>query len=45
VLKFTLQAQNVQASKIGTTIVAPLTANANLGQNFDTIALRTQLAF
>ena len=45
VLKFTLQAQNVQASKIGTTIVAPITANANLGQNFDTIALRTQLAF
>ena len=45
VLKFTLQAQNVQASKIGTTIVAPITANTNLGQNFDTIALRTQLAF
>ncbi len=45
VLKFTLQAQNVQASKIGTTAVAPITANANLGQNFNTIAFRSQLAF
>jgi len=45
VLKFTLQAQNVQLSKIGTTVVAPITANANLGQNFDTVAFRTQLAF
>ena len=45
VLKFTLQAQNVQLSKIGTTAVAPITANANLGQNFNTIAFRSQLAF
>ena len=45
VLKFTLQAQNVQLSKIGTTVVAPITANANLAQNFDTVAFRTQLAF
>ena len=46
VLKFTLQAQNVQASKIGAnTVLIPNVANANLGQNYDTIALRTQLAF
>jgi phosphate-selective porin OprO and OprP len=45
VLKFTLQAQNVQASKIGATTVAPITANGNLGQNYNTVALRTQLAF
>jgi phosphate-selective porin OprO/OprP len=44
-LKFTLQAQNVQASKIGTTTAVPPVANANLGQNFNTIALRSQLAF
>jgi phosphate-selective porin OprO/OprP len=42
VLKFTLQAQNVQASRIGT---LGTTANANIGQNFNTIALRSQLAF
>ncbi|MEP6830127.1 MAG: porin, partial [Rhizomicrobium sp.] len=42
VLKFTLQAQNVQASRIGTLGV---TSNANIGQNFNTIALRSQLAF
>ncbi len=42
VLKFTLQAQNVQASRIGT---LGNTANANIGQNFNTIALRSQLAF
>jgi len=42
VLKFTLQAQNVQASRIGT---LGTTANANIGQNVDTIALRSQLAF
>ena len=41
VLKFSLQAQNVQVSKIGTTTVP----NGNLGQNFNTIALRSQLAF
>jgi phosphate-selective porin OprO/OprP len=46
VLKFTLQAQNVQASKIGTNnVVIPTVPNANLGQNFDTVALRTQIAF
>ena len=42
VLKFTLQAQNVQASRIGT---LGSTANADIGQNFNTIALRSQLAF
>jgi len=42
VLKFTLQAQNVQASRIGT---LGTTANANIGQNVDTITLRSQLAF
>lgn len=46
VLKFTLQAQNVQASKIGTnTVLVPTVLNANLGQNFNTVAFRTQLAF
>jgi phosphate-selective porin OprO/OprP len=46
VLKFTLQAQNVQASKIGTnTVLVPNVTNANLGQNFNTIALRSQIAF
>jgi len=42
VLKFTLQAQNVQASRIGT---LGTTANADIGQNFNTIALRSQIAF
>lgn len=42
VLKFTLQAQNVQAGRIGTLGTTP---NASIGQNFDTIALRSQLAF
>jgi len=42
VLKFTLQAQNVQASRIGTLGTTP---NANIGQNFNTIAFRSQLAF
>jgi phosphate-selective porin OprO/OprP len=41
VLKFTLQGQAVQVSKIGTTTVP----NGNLGQNFNTIALRSQIAF
>ena len=41
-LKFTLQAQNVQASRIGTLGTTP---NANIGQNFNTIACRSQLAF
>jgi phosphate-selective porin OprO/OprP len=41
-LKFSLQAQNVQLSRIGT---LGTTANANIGQNFNTIALRSQLAF
>src|SRR6201996_6546536 len=45
VLKFSLQAQNVQASKIGTTTATPAVSNANLGQNFNTIALRSQIAF
>ncbi len=46
VLKFMLQAQNVQISRIGTnTAVTPNAANADLGQNFDTIALRSQIAF
>lgn len=45
-LKFILQAQNVQISRIGTnTAVTPNIANANLGQNFDDIALRSQIAF
>lgn len=42
VLKFTLQAQNVQLSRIGTLGATP---NANIGQNFNTIAFRSQLAF
>lgn len=42
VLKFTLQAQNVQLSRIGTLGTTP---NANIGQNFNTIAFRSQLAF
>jgi phosphate-selective porin OprO/OprP len=42
VLKFTLQAQNVRANRIGTLGV---TSNASIGQNFNTIALRSQLAF
>lgn len=42
VLKFTLQAQSVQASRIGT---LGAISNANIGQNFNTIALRSQLAF
>jgi len=41
VLKFMLQAQSVQVSKIGTTTVP----NGNLGQNFNTVALRSQVAF
>ena len=41
VLKFMLQAQSVQVSKIGTTSVP----NGNLGQNFNTVALRSQIAF
>lgn len=46
VLKFMLQAQNVQISRIGTnTAVTPNAANADLGQNFNTIALRSQIAF
>jgi len=45
-LKFTLQAQNVEASRIGTNIVAtPALLNTDLGQNFNTIALRSQIAF
>jgi phosphate-selective porin len=46
VLKFTLQVQNTQVSRIGTnTVLVPNVANANLGQNFNTIALRSQIAF
>jgi phosphate-selective porin OprO and OprP len=46
VLKFVLLLQNVQVSRIGTnTAVTPSVANADLGQNFDTIALRSQIAF
>lgn len=46
VLKFTLQFQNVQVSRIGTnSAVVPNAANASLGQNFDTVALRSQIAF
>jgi hypothetical protein len=41
-----LQAQNVQISRIGTnTAVTPSIANADLGQNFDAVALRSQIAF
>ena len=42
VVKFMLQAQNVQVSKIGATALAQ---DGNLGQNFDTLALRSQIAF
>jgi phosphate-selective porin OprO/OprP len=46
VLKFTLQLQNVQVSRIGTnSAMVPNAANASLGQNFDTVALRSQIAF
>ena len=42
VVKFMLQAQNVQVSKIGVTALAQ---DGDLGQNFDTLALRSQIAF
>jgi len=42
VLKFALQFQDVQISRIGT---FQGVANSNVGQNFDTLALRTQIAF
>jgi phosphate-selective porin OprO/OprP len=46
VLKFSLQLQNTQVSRIGTnTVAVPTIANADIGQNFKTIALRTQIAF
>jgi phosphate-selective porin OprO/OprP len=46
VLKFMLQFQNVQIGRIGTdTVPVPAVANADLGQNFDTVALRSQIAF
>jgi phosphate-selective porin OprO and OprP len=46
VLKFMLQAQTVQVSKIGTnTVLVPTVTNANLGQNYNTVALRSQIAF
>ena len=46
VLKFTLQAQNVQISRLnGATAAPPILANGSLGQNFNTLALRSQIAF
>jgi phosphate-selective porin OprO/OprP len=42
VVKFMLQAQNVQVSKIGATALAQ---DGDLGQNFDTLAFRSQIAF
>ncbi len=46
VLKFTLQLQNTQVSRIGTnTVAVPSVANANIGQNFQTVAFRSQIAF
>lgn len=46
VLKFVLQFENVQVNRIDTnTAVTPNIPNANLGQNFDAVALRSQIAF
>lgn len=45
-LKFMLQLQKVQISRIGTDFgTVPAIADADLGQNFSTIALRSQVAF
>jgi phosphate-selective porin OprO/OprP len=45
-LKFMLQLQQVQISRIGTnSVTVPAIADADLGQSFDTIALRSQVAF
>jgi phosphate-selective porin OprO/OprP len=41
-LKFELQFQNVNIGRIGTYLTTP---NANVGQTFDTFALRTQISF
>jgi phosphate-selective porin OprO/OprP len=44
VLKFTLQAQHVQISKIGTnTALVPSVPNADIGQAYNAVALRTQI--
>ena len=41
-----LQLQNVQISRLnGAAEVGTIPANGSLGQNFDTIALRSQFAF
>ncbi|HEY4275646.1 MAG TPA: porin [Rhizomicrobium sp.] len=46
VLKFTLQLQNTQVGHIGTnTVVTPNIPNANIGQNFQTVGFRSQIAF
>jgi phosphate-selective porin OprO/OprP len=46
VVKFMLQAQNVQISRLnGATAAPPIPANGSLGQNFNTLALRSQIAF
>jgi phosphate-selective porin OprO/OprP len=46
VLKFMLQVQNVQISHLnGAAAVGTIPANGSLGQNFDTVALRSQIAF
>jgi phosphate-selective porin OprO/OprP len=46
VLKFMLQFQNVQISRIGTNTVAVSSiADADIGQNFQTVAFRSQIAF
>jgi phosphate-selective porin OprO/OprP len=41
-LKFELQFQNVQVSRIGTFQSVP---NSSVGQTYDTIALRSQISF
>ncbi len=46
VLKFMLQAQNVQISRLnGATAAPPIAANGSLGQAFNTVALRSQISF
>jgi phosphate-selective porin OprO/OprP len=48
VLKFELQLQNIQVSRLGTIPAAgghAAVANTGVGQNLDTIALRSQISF
>jgi len=45
-VKMMLQAQNVQVNRLnGATAAPPVPANGSLGQHFNTVALRTQVAF